>query len=52
MMCFRDTTFCASKNCVNKCGRKLTQEVKDAAERWWGKENGEPPIGLSYFCDE
>jgi len=50
MMCFRDMTFCVSKNCKNKCNRKLTQEIKDAAERWWG--NKDAPIAISELCDE
>ena len=25
-MTFKDKTFCASPNCTNKCGRKMTEE--------------------------
>ena len=25
-MTFKDRTFCASKNCKNNCGRKMTEE--------------------------
>jgi hypothetical protein len=38
MMCFRDMTFCEFfEDCANAkdCHRPLTQEVKDAAARWW-----------------
>ena len=57
MMCYRDTTFCISPNCQNKCGRKLTDEIRAAAERWWNP-SGDPakanqaPIAVSYFCGE
>lgn len=37
MLCFRDKTFCTYyKDCVDQfdCGRALTQQVKDDAERW------------------
>ena len=49
VLCYRDMTFCVSLNCKNKCGRKLTKEIKDAAEEWWGKPN--PPISVSIFCN-
>jgi len=48
MLCFRCRTYCISKNCQNKCGRKLTQEIKDAAAEWWGKPGA--PISVSTFC--
>ncbi len=50
MMCYLDRTFCASPNCQNKCGVKLTDEIKEGANKWWGKEGA--PIAQSYFCDE
>lgn len=36
MMCYRDMTFCKAENCVkfNECPRALTEQVKQAAERW------------------
>lgn len=43
-------TFCASPNCTNKCGRKLTEEIKKEAEKWWGGPDA--PICISYFCGE
>jgi len=51
MICYRDMTFCVSKNCKNKCGRKLTEEVKQGAKIWWGGKEG-APIAMSEFCDE
>ena len=48
MMCYRDMTFCISPNCTNACGRKLTDKIKDDADKWWGKPGA--PIAMSYFC--
>ena len=50
MICFRDTTFCSSPDCVNACGRQLTREDRDEARRWWGSDD--PPIAFARFCDE
>lgn len=39
MMCFKDMTFCPFwRDCANAegCDRKLTPQVYEAAERWWG----------------
>lgn len=44
MLCFRDRTYCRSPNCTNECGRKLTQEILDAADRV------DMPVSTSYFC--
>lgn len=52
MICFRDKTFCVSPNCENKCGYKLTDEIKKEADKWWGKGEGQAPISMSYFCGE
>ena len=51
MICYRDRTFCPFwKDCRlgSECSRALTQEVKDAAAKWWGDEN--PPI--AFYVDE
>lgn len=48
MLAYRDTTFCISENC--RCGRKLTEEIKQAAIRWWGNEDA--PIAVANFCDK
>jgi len=55
MMCYRDRTFCVSPNCKNECGRKLTQEIRDAAEKWWNPKDepdkrNQAPIAVSCFC--
>lgn len=46
MICYLDRTFCVSPNC--KCDRKLTNEIKQAAIKWWG--NTDAPISVAYFC--
>lgn len=46
MMCFRDKTYCQSPNCINDCGRQLTNEVKESAIR------ADMPIACGYFCGE
>jgi hypothetical protein len=43
-------TFCCSPNCKNECGRQLTKEIVDAAEKWWGEPGA--PIAISDFCDD
>jgi hypothetical protein len=50
MICYKDRTFCGSENCKNKCGRQLTEEVKEGARKWWGSDNA--PIAISDFCDK
>ena len=44
MLCYKDMTFCISKNCQNKCGRKLTEDIKQKADEWWGKGKNKAPI--------
>ncbi len=46
MLNYKDKTFCASPNCKNECGRKLTQEDKKKAQ-----ELG-LFISLAYFCSD
>lgn len=50
MICYRDMTFCVSPGCENKCGRKLTEEIQEEADKWWGKGKGEAPIAVSCYC--
>ncbi len=45
MICFKDRTFCASPNCKNECGRKISDlERQDAVHL-------DMPIAWAYFCD-
>lgn len=50
MMCFRDRTYCNSPYCTNECGRQLTDEVREAARKWWGSDDA--PIAVSDFCSK
>ena len=50
MIPFKDKTFCASPDCKNECGRKMTNEDKEHFEKmnetmWVGVMQG-------YFCGE
>lgn len=50
MMGYGDRIWCCSKNCKNKCGRKLTDEDREKAIRWWGGEGF--PISVAEYCNE
>jgi len=51
MSSYRDKTFCASPNCTNECGRKMTAE-----EAYRLKElqsfRCNLPVSYAYFCGE
>ena len=46
MHCYRDTTYCASPNCKNECGHKMSDEDRHVLppDEWvaWGYFCGEP----------
>jgi len=46
-MSFNDKTYCASPNCKNKCGRKISPEEKEKLVRSgsWVR------VSQAYFCD-
>jgi len=45
--CFRDKTYCASPNCKNVCGRKMSPEIKAILEAdKYGRTS------YAYFCGE
>ena len=47
MICYRDMTFCNSwKDCKKSddCGRALTPEVQEGADKWWSTCEGSAPI--------
>lgn len=48
MICYRDTTFCASKGVEHTCGREFTEQDAKDAERWWGGKDY--PVAYGYFC--
>ena len=41
--CYRDKTYCASTNCENKCGRKMSEQEKQLI----GEDD---LISWAYFC--
>ncbi len=47
MICYKDKTFCASPNCQNVCGRKMTDAEKIGLKDW-----GDFPVAYGYFCDQ
>lgn len=49
MIGFRDMTFCNSPCANDTCRRKLTDEVFEAARKWWGKP--EAPIAMADFAN-
>ena len=46
-MSFKDTTFCASPNCENKCGRKISD-----IDMSFLKGHSWLPVAYAYFCGE
>jgi len=51
-MSFLDKTFCASPNCVNECGRKMSPEETEylQALKIQGRE-WDCMVSMAYFCD-
>ncbi len=45
MLSFNDRTYCASPNCTNECGRKMTPEEKEKLSR------SDLFVSTAYFCD-
>lgn len=46
MICFRDMRFCDPPWCGEPdCDRRLTDDVKAAARRWWGKDGAPIDVG-------
>ena len=43
-ICYKDRTFCASPNCKNECGRKITEHEKLEAII------NDVPVCYSYIC--
>ena len=50
MICYRDTTFCASDVTEHTCGREFTEQDTINAEKWWGGKDY--PVAYSEFCKE
>ena len=45
--CFLDYTYCASSNCTNKCGRKMSDEIKEELDKL--KEHR---TSWAFFCSD
>ena len=46
-MTFLDKTFCASQNCKNECGRKMSEQERDRL-----KILDKQYVSYGYFCGE
>ena len=44
MLTYKDKTFCFSPDCINECGRQLTHEDRENANKLG------LPIGGAFFC--
>ena len=51
MWSYKDKTFCASPDCENECGRKLTDQDKHYLSSFSDPENA-PVVCYAYFCGE
>jgi hypothetical protein len=49
VICFKDRTFCSSKNHKPECDRRWTPELQAEADQWWGKPGA--PVSFINFCD-
>lgn len=52
MIPFRDKTFCASPQCKNECGRKMTKKEEEQLERMREKDWTSVGVMQAYFCGE
>lgn len=50
MLCYRDRVYCDNPRCTCPPSRRLTEQVKEAARRWWKDCEGEPPIATADLC--
>lgn len=52
MIVFRDRTYCASPQCKNECGRKMTKKEEEELERMREKDWTNVGVSQGYFCGE
>ena len=45
--CFLDYTYCASTDCKNDCGSKMSDSIKEAVDKMKHCR-----VAFSYFCGE
>lgn len=53
MMCYKDRKFCSAQCKNDKCDRQFTDEIHEAARKWWGGDDA--PIAFMDFsttCQE
>lgn len=46
--CFLDYTYCGDPDCDNKCGRRMSKEIKEAIERM----HYSPRISFTFTCEK
>jgi len=51
-MSYLDKTFCASPNCKNECGRKMTAEKKQDLAMLSDAGYWSAQVSYAYFCGE
>lgn len=53
-MSFLDKTFCASPDCKNECGRKMSEEEQQHRTNlvWKNPESCANLVSWGYFCGE
>ena len=49
-MSYLDKTFCASPNCKNDCGRKMTESEKEQYKKFFVDTGFVMPVSYGYFC--
>ncbi len=47
MLSYRDITFCSSPCATKDCHRKLTDEVRASADRWWATFASKDPTPIA-----
>ena len=43
-MCYRDRSYCDARCAPTDCDRNITDDVLEAARKWWADMPGEPPF--------
>ena len=50
--CYRDKTYCASPNCKNECGRKMSELEQAQQKAFFAAQGYTLPVSYGYFCGE
>jgi hypothetical protein len=51
-MTYKDRTYCASPDCNNKCGRKMTNMEIAHHKAFFAQHGYDIPVSYGYFCDK